>query len=655
MKSVTIKEIELINYRQFLKQKIEFKKIKNRNMVIIEGKNGFGKSNIFNAITWCFFGEEQHLKTDDRSLPICNTGEFKKATQDKKIETCVKVTLETDEGIKEIERRMASYKTKDGTCYSDKSELKITEQIGKNWKIAPYPTFIISRIIPKDMGHFFFIDGEKLRQLFENINPEEIKKSIFELSQITLLQNAIDHLNSFKGTFRKDLKGKESSIDPFEETLENLEEEIKSDKVLLEKLKKDRNEAYLNKKKLDEEIQGIDNQGVKLLEEQRKRYENEIQYLEEGHREKREDYLKYLFKMAPILVAKKSIDKTLTMISKMESGHKLPPRVEATFLKELLERNKCICGRNLKKKEDSDARKELEKLLEDAEYSAIANDTVTLRYQLKALLGDKDKFNKQIAVFGDKLNEIETNLSEKQKLLKEVETKIGNIDVEKVKRIHEDRQKYINAIQECNSKIGRLDENIRFNERKYSDVEKMYKKELDKKTEFKRVSEKIDICDKSIAQLEIVKQKIMVEIKKEIEKKTKDCWCKLISAKNFDSLAIKDDYELRVEKDGFNAVTSLSAAETLCLGYSFMSALRQASGFMVPIVIDTPLAKIDKEYRKNVADWFNNTLNDAQVILLVTDSEYTKEFAQAIKQSVAQEFELKYNEKTNVSEVVENG
>jgi len=653
MKSAVLKEIELINYRLFEKEKIEFDYGKGKNLIIIQGKNGFGKSNIFNAITWCLFGAEQHLRPDDRSLPICNTGQLKRIGPDRQVETTVKIIIDTDEGEKEIVRSVKTFKNKDGHCYKEKPQLKITELKGKNWKTVPYPEYIISRLVPKDMSHFFFIDGEKLRQLFENINPQVIKKSIFDLSQITLLQNAIAHLGNFKSTFRKGIKGKEPSVAIFEDKLEFLDKQIKSDKERLEKLKNDRNDAYINKKKLDSELQNVDAKGVKVLEEQRKSLESEIDYIENSLKEKQQVYFDYLFKVAPILFTKKSIEKSASLISKMETDHKLPPDIQGTFLEELLSKGKCICGNDLKKNQKG--RKALEKLLEDAEYSNISNDAITLRYLLKSLLGETGQYKDKNISFIEKIKELDEGLTQKQKMLKEVNTRIGSIDVSKVQQIHEDRQKYKNAIQECNGKIGRLQENIRYSERQYREIELMYKRELGKKSQYKVINEKIDICDKSITQLEIVKERIMHEIRNEIEKRTKGFFSNLISAKNFDDFKIREDYEVLIEKDGFNAVTSLSAAETLCLGYSFMSALRKVSGFAVPIVIDTPLAKIDKEYRVNVADWFKKALSDTQVILLVTDSEYTEEFKKAIKSSVVQEFLLKYDENKGTSEVKSYG
>ena len=654
MKKVLIKEITLVNYRQFIDQKIEFKTDENKNITIIQGKNGFGKSNIFNAVTWCFFGVEQHLKPDERALPICNTTELLKLKKGASLTTSVKIMLDTDQGIKEIVRSVIVRKEAEGAS-TGKSELKITEQIGRNWKVAPYPDYIISKIVPRDMGHFFFIDGEKLRQLFENINPDVIKKSIFDLSQITLLQHTIDHFSNVKGHFRRTIKGTEPTVDLYEERLERLEVDIKADKTALHDLKKQRDDAFDNKKRLDDELEGIDNNGLKVLEERRKGLEADITHTTENLEEKQNDFLKYLFRIAPPLVFKKSIDETLEIMSKLEFKRKLPPKIEKTFVGELLEHETCICGRGLKVKDDASARKELEKLLAETDYSSIASEATTLRYQLKTLLGETEKAKDQIKIFEEKIQGLETSLLEKQKQLKEVNVQIGSIDVEKVRRVHADRQKYINALQECNGKIGRLDENIRFSERTYKDVEAMYKRELSKKEAHKGLNQKIDVCDQSIQLLETIKEKIMKEIKREIEKKTRECWCKLISAKKFENISIQDDYELRVEKDGFNAVTSLSAAETLCLGYSFMSSLRESSGFVVPIIIDTPLAKIDKEYRLNVADWLKEVLHDAQVVLLVTNAEYGEDFKAAIRKNVSQEFILQHDEKTGTSEVLKDG
>ncbi len=654
MKYVRIKRIELSNYRQFIDQKIEFKLDENKNIIVIEGKNGFGKSNIFNAINWCFFGVEEHLRPDDRSLPICNTKSLMQVKSGKSLETFVKIVLDTDEGCKEIERKIVTHKNEEGKHYQEESELKVMEQVDKNWKAAPYPEYIISRILPRSMRHFFFIDGEKLRQLFENIDPGQVKESIFNLSQITLLQKAIEHLDFFKNSFRKTIKN-EPNLNWIEDAIERFKSNIDNKKEELKKIIAELDNAFINKKKLEQELDKTGNKNVQALETERKNLEQNIASLESLSKEKKQEYAQYLFKIAPGVVTKKAIDQTLDIISKLEHSNELPPKIQSTFLEELLAKDECICGTDLSKKENHSKREKLEQLLKKSKYSAIVNDTLNLKYSLKGVIRDSHDASVKITDYELKLKDIEDKITDLQKKLKDVITQIGSIDSVKIKAIHEERQKYKEAIYEYKGRAGSLEQTIRNEEDKLRELEKSYNLELSKKNKYKAIKDKIDICDESIKQLGIIKEKIMDEIRSETEAHVKNYFNKLITAKNFQDVKINKNYELIVEKDGYNAVTSLSAAETLCMGYSFMSALRQTSGFLAPIVIDTPLAKIDIEYRINVADWFKKALTNVQVILLVTDAEYTAGFKKEIGSSVCQEFLLAHDEKKGISEVTKYG
>ncbi|MBI4555838.1 MAG: hypothetical protein HY715_09325 [Planctomycetes bacterium] len=654
MRSVRIKKIELLNYRQFVGQKIEFKLDENKNIIVIEGKTGFGKSNIYNAINWCFFGVEEHLRPDDRSLPICNTKQFTQLKAGKSLETIVKIVLDTDEGCKEIERKVVTHRNEGGKPYQEKSELKIMEQIDKDWKLSPYPEYIISRILPRSMRHFFFIDGEKLRQQFENIEPDQVKRSIFDLSQITLLQNAIEHLDSFKNSFRKIIKN-EPDLNWIEDAIEQFKNKISNKKEELEKIKVTLNNASINKKKLDQELDKTGNKDVQALETERKSLEQNIVAIENQMKEKKQEYAQYLFKIAPGVVIKKAIEHTLDIISKLEHSNELPPKIQSTFLEELLAKNECICGTDLGKKENHSRREKLEQLLKKSKYSIIVDDTLSLKYALKEIMRDSQGAGAKITDYELKLKDLEDKMTELQEKLKEIITQIGSIDSVKIKAIHKEREEYKEAIYENRGRYGNLEQTIKNEEDKLREQEKIYNIEISKKNKYKTIKDKIDICDESIKQLGIIKEKIMDEIRSETEAHVKSYFNKLITAKNFQDVKINRDYELIVEKDKFNAVTSLSAGETLCMGYSFMSALRQTSGFLAPIVIDSPLAKIDTEYRINVAEWFRKALKNVQVILLVTDAEYTEGFKKEIGSSVNQEFLLVHDEKKGISEVTKYG
>jgi DNA sulfur modification protein DndD len=62
MDNIQIFELTLNDYRQYEgENKIDLKTTPDQNINVIVGQNGAGKSNILNAITLCFYGEEAHI------------------------------------------------------------------------------------------------------------------------------------------------------------------------------------------------------------------------------------------------------------------------------------------------------------------------------------------------------------------------------------------------------------------------------------------------------------------------------------------------------------------------------------------------------------------------------------------------------------------
>ena len=60
-----IKEIELYNFRIYKGiERINLKPKDNKNIIIISGKNGFGKTTFLMSIVWCLYGRQTE-KVDD--------------------------------------------------------------------------------------------------------------------------------------------------------------------------------------------------------------------------------------------------------------------------------------------------------------------------------------------------------------------------------------------------------------------------------------------------------------------------------------------------------------------------------------------------------------------------------------------------------------
>ena len=82
--------------------------------------------------------------------------------------------------------------------------------------------------------------------------------------------------------------------------------------------------------------------------------------------------------------------------------------------------------------------------------------------------------------------------------------------------------------------------------------------------------------------------------------------------------------------------------------------LNSLSGFVLPQIIDTPIASLDLGMRSEVAKALPRYMEGKQMILLVMDSEYVGEFKTNIKNFVGYQYILDYvGKKGEVQTVIE--
>ena len=213
-----IERITLYNYRQYYGEvTVEFATGENAFSIII-GSNGAGKSNLWNAIHWCLFDEEPHLKSADKP-PIIN----KKYLQEKNdglLTTYVEIIMVKGKDKYRIKRSLVGlleHLEKNGngmikiakhapvpvgffTRNQDKSELFQISKNGGKWNTKNqkhlFKNLVHEHIIPKNLAKFFVLDGEFLQDLFGEL--KNIKSGIDQISQINVLNNTLKEVNNVK-------------------------------------------------------------------------------------------------------------------------------------------------------------------------------------------------------------------------------------------------------------------------------------------------------------------------------------------------------------------------------------------------------------------------------------------------------------------------
>lgn len=88
--------------------------------------------------------------------------------------------------------------------------------------------------------------------------------------------------------------------------------------------------------------------------------------------------------------------------------------------------------------------------------------------------------------------------------------------------------------------------------------------------------------------------------------------------------------------------SQLSAGENQLLAIATLWALRDVSGRPIPIVIDTPLSRLDSEHRVSMVDEFMPHVSH-QVIILATDAEIDNELYDRLQPSISHTYEMQYD------------
>ena len=470
-----------------------------------------------------------------------------------------------------------------------------------------------------------------MRDFFTESQANSIQQSIFNISQVTLLENAVTHLARLNSDRTKKIAKGVPDVQALDNDREKQESKLENAKATL-KLATDEITGCENERaRLDEVLRGYE--PVKKLQEERsdlemsyKKIENEVNTFQT----KRTSFIR---KYTVLITLYPRIKKALALIQQKEKSGDLPPAIDKMQIKRLLEHpeDRCpICDGRI----DESARVHLEKLLE-----RIAVSSETSNY-LKEIKGSLEMYVDQVAQFKGKLDELrqtEMDLSsQKEKIerrLKEIAGLLSNYnesgeqgtvniaatEVQRTKIIKQIDLAYQNAavaratIQSCENAI-----------------EEINKKQLDaikKLSEYDGLRREMEVIQMLHGNFKRIQIEIMQQMKNEIQTVTWKYFDEMIWKKNtFGHISINDSYDITVyNRDNIEMTGSLSATEQMALAYAFTLAIHSASGKNCPLVIDSPLGRVSDENRENMALALKDVSKEKQIIMLFTPDEYSEQ------------------------------
>lgn len=651
-----IESILISNFRQFFNEtKIDFSVDDKKNVTVIHGANGAGKTSLLNAFKWCFYGKTDFDSSNENILNE-NARYEAKPGKSVKIRLVVNFTDFDEENlpVKYTAERVQIYKaiSKGEVEVIGESEfsVKYVDKDGQTKKQdSPYAA--INKILPENLQPYFFFNGERIEKLASANEKGKVKEAIKYLMGLELVDRASRHLNLASDDFTKQNKAYNT-----QDYSELVDEKDKID-LELEFVSNNLEEAEITKEALSNELSEISEELKKheeacSLEERRQFLNDEIAKLDRECDDCFSRQKALIDRHRGVIFSKNMFEKCRDIVEENRKKGVLPYKIKAQFVQDLLNTNECICGTSVM--ENSPEYNTLKQLLNES-----GSDDVEQSFsQLSALLHKSDEelrnFREDMKAESKKIEQFVAEKESHESEIIEINSKLVSSDQAHVARLEFEREEKQKKLDELRIKIG-IDKEKRQNfltdlnelQGKIGDAEEKQSGEnllLNRKKVAKNVSIAFDNMSEALA----------AKVRNELSDRVNHTFRNIIR-KPIDAF-IDDDYQLKLHKTFDNGdiieAVELSTGERQVTSLSFISSIislakeqtaKKATFFtggLYPLVMDSPFGALDDEYRLKVSESVASLAD--QVIIFVSNSQWNGKVKAAIGNSIGKSYRLVY-------------
>ena len=193
-----LKSIKLENFRQFRNESINFAQGENgKNVTIIIGENGTGKTTFAQAFFWCMYGE-----TEFSDKIMLNKMVASEMTPDSEEKVRVTLTLRHGEVDYTLIREQAYHKDYSNNVKGDNTvfDIAVKDASGNTSFVKKSQCEAeVKSILPKELSRYFFFDGERIEKMSKDISTgkkaTDFAEAVKGLLGLNAMISAIGHFN----------------------------------------------------------------------------------------------------------------------------------------------------------------------------------------------------------------------------------------------------------------------------------------------------------------------------------------------------------------------------------------------------------------------------------------------------------------------------
>lgn len=624
-----LQRIRLSNFRQYRgEHELSFAVDNEKNVTVIRGVNGAGKTGLFYALNWVLYGAE--------GIPgnLVNKG----AARDEQLAKAFVELHFLHEGNRYVARREQAI-TPSGSEHEESFRLEVRESGGRVREVQN-PSQRLNVILPRDARPYFFFNGEKIDEMARPGHEEQVKDAVRSVLKLRVLERAAQHLREVAKDFGKTYRETQPDSEQLSQlaAIESLQASIEATEVRLDQLKTADaqlvGQLQTVRNKLDQLAE------LRVIQEE----ENALVSANEPLREERErvvDRIRHAISRAHSTIAVDAVTKARLLLDEKRQRGEVPPGVGQQLIEDLLSTGTCICGRHL----DEQSRTVLGQRYLSTPSAALADSVAVSASEMRGL---EVRAESTLVELRDAMvlrARLEERIGESERRLSEIhEKRLGREFGEDVNRLEQSRRQLENRLIETRAELRESELGLDTARRELTRVRERLASAEAKTAKTQKAKARYELSLGAADAADDLLRKFAADMRAQIEAATDEIFRGIVWKKEqFERVRVTDDYRLEVQdRFGTNSFADLSAGERQVLSLSFIAGMSRVTGEEAPLVIDTPFGRLSEAPIASIAIRLPQLTK--QLVLLVTDREVDAESERLLRPRMGREFALVFDD-----------
>ena len=617
--------------------KLEFRLKKDKNLWIIWGTNGSGKTHILKALLWCLYGcdpsssrKKQYGTERDAWEYIYGAYLEDQPLPDPYMHVNLFLEVDSKDSKKPnqyIIKRSVSPRTPNPM---NPTQIKCDFEVIKGGRHSDSPREEVEALLPLAASQFFMFHGEEIRAMSQK-HAEETHKAIELILEAETFRQGKEDLSSVARDIDTDLddeRRKSGGINDLLDLKKKIQERIQSLDIECTRCK---SEIAEKKKQLDSVKTDLArNEDSKVLKEKHDQLSERLK----ANEDERQRILERRGDLINELPSKMILPELLRVLKEKEERHKrreeqrrtiqeLRGRLQLT--EDVVGLDKCrLCGRPISNEERKHIEEERRSYVEEITRleTGLEEEDPTY-YEIRETIAAIESSKMNFEQFKKDLSENALAHDEIESYIKDIEKKLTESKIEEVRSLMEERDRLLKEIGGAEGKLENYSGELGAQKKALDDALRMIEGREKHDNIKESLERQYDLAERCISAFENVLNRLSEVRRRAIGSYATEVFRALTNKpEEYDRIEIDEQFNVSVMDKHDNIVhrEDLSTGERLVVALSFILGLKQASEKVAPLVLDTFFAHLDEEHFGNIVRALPKFAD--QVILILTNLEY---------------------------------